>query len=507
MNIRDYCKQIQDMRLDASGKARIYDAFYKKKHRTSLIARWVSYSMYGAWIMGVSFALLIVLWLISRDDTSRFPGYRAIITNELYTRYVPDRGTYAQAAPLWYVLSITWDVTFTKDTHSLTRDSKTIHAEETIELNAWAEVSFLVNTTTQARIVWPAAFQLLSHDTWTPQEVWSSVTLNILYGTLIRVSPYTPTAFVQNPLAVHPQVQEQSVPRSSNTLIVKTKDVALTSSNDKQQIDVLIAVDDSDRHTIHNAWSSVIVEAFVNNEVVKQTIASQEVMTVAGDTITLVSQQEAQTIIQAIKDQSVAMSYDFSSTVWVVWWIWTLWWTLWWTVSWNTSTTPPVDSAGDTVVLPWSASLKKVMTDEQHSLFTQWVSPNTMNTYIHRLVSTYYNEQPELWQRIRELGLHIQSLYRVLSLDSDPSSAPYYAQATLSLAWLRSAWDHLMAAAQENFFVWPSAIRHLSGLVAWLDLLGNSRSQKTSLWLWLLTFEEIIQQYQLEWFAWYLILR
>jgi hypothetical protein len=38
-------------------------------------------------------------------------------------------------------------------------------------------------------------------------------------------------------------------------------------------------------------------------------------MTVAGDTITLVSQQEAQTIIQAIKDQSVAMSYDFSSTV------------------------------------------------------------------------------------------------------------------------------------------------------------------------------------------------
>jgi hypothetical protein len=52
---------------------------------------------------------------------------------------------------------------------------------------------------------------------------------------------------------VHPQVQEQSVPRSSNTLIVKTKDVALTSSNDKQQIDVLIAVDDSDRHTIHNA--------------------------------------------------------------------------------------------------------------------------------------------------------------------------------------------------------------------------------------------------------------
>jgi hypothetical protein len=492
MSLNRYFQQIQKTRLDPSSKARIFDAFYRKKQRVGILSRWLSYTLYGTWVMGAAFVLLIVLSLAGRDG-SPLPWYKAIVSNQFYTRYVPAGSSVAQAAPLWYLLSIEWDVTFSNENESIHSTTKTINANETIVLSSWASVAFLIHPATKAQIIGPAAFQLLRDGKWEQWISSNTITLHVLYGTLVRVSPYLPTTAITNPGSTDPfVVPSPSIPKTPHHLIVKTQDLAIKSQEPHKPLDVLISVSEQTHHSIHNAWWALVLEKVIDDAVVYTTLQALQSMTIQGDSLVIATPKEAKNLIDGLKDQSLVFSFpDIYET----------------DSSHNTSTTVWQINSQETQPSSVQETTKRVMSTTQHELFTQWVSPHSLNGYIHRIVTTYYNGLPEYWQRIRELGIHIQALYTILELSTNPDSITYYNQAYSSLAGVLWASRHLIDRIQEEYFIGPTPLHNLSGLVAWLSMLSSSRPPELDTTLWLLTFEEIIERYDLSSFPWYLILR
>lgn len=509
MKIKEYFTQIKKLRLSPLDVVEIYARISQKQSRQTLIGRRVKYAQYTTGI--VSVALLTVLWFSFFFGQQGTPGYKAIFTNDIFTRYQQTPGNFVKATPLWQIISAQGDITFSKGDRVFTQDVTDINPHERIELQAGAEVEFIISNTTKAKIIWPAAFELLEMG---ESRTTRDITLNVIYGTLIHVTTHTPTTtttVTSTPQQPNPP-DANEVATLTDNVIIKTREFELKRLRASDDIDVVIAVDEYENHTIQNNGGELVVEKFIDNEKVFTAVKSEQVITINEEWSAIASPEQALAISQAIKNQNIVTNYRLEQPLDV-----DLLDTTDQNIDTDTTATDSVaidaqtndeDSSSDTTLRQIEvAPTKKVMTEEQDRAMSQLLHASSLMDTVQRLVTARVNQTANSTQITRDLWNHINRIYDTLDLQLDSQVVNYYSQMNQSLQHLIIGVDQLIVKAEAAYFVWPTYINRMKGLLAWLIFLSELEPDPELQDMIPLTFQEIVEYFDLEQFQGYLFLR
>lgn len=476
MRIPEYFKHIQSITLSPIERVQLYQRFLDKMWRMILWKRWMTYARYTSVTVGSAACIILVTWYITRNNWSL---YQLASDNGIYMSYQKSPGMYAEAMSLGAILHAQWDIILSKDGQKI--DANQIANNEKIILQEWATLEFLINKTTKAKITWPAAFEL--QDLGETNNM-RDIAINLVYGDYLEVHTQQPVISDDT----QPDNTDASTP--TDNIIIKTKTFEVKRLRSWDTIDLVIKKDDSDHHTIENNGWELIVEKFIQDKKVFTSVKTEQVVAV-GDDVTLLADQ-AKLLSTAITNEAISTRYALDSGIDSAW------------PTVNTASIAPGDTPADVVLLSPS---KQVVTEEQTVRLDSLLSPSQLMNSVEWLVVAVLNNTPgEATTDAAAIASRIRGVYDVFGISLDSQVVWYYNKNSLSIKELTLITDQLMAKIDANYYVGPTYTKRLKWLLAWFLFLETATPVSNNTWA-SLTFDELVDRYNLAKFQGYLLLK
>lgn len=323
MKFTDYLTQLQSTTLSPESKELIFRRFEAKKPQKWFFARVTNYSRVATLSL-VAISLLGILYFSSfgGQESGEWKADDGLIT------FKAD-----PAQPLTYadeigtIIQTVWGVTITsngelKETDNLVSSDKVLLLE-------WAEMTFSVQDWVQAKIVWPAEFEV--------EKVEETYVINMLSGEFVELKSIDPAPVeevIDTPTQIAdstPIIKEKLQPKKSVKVIVKTPEFEVSSDTDDGEIDVTISTQDDGKQLVANTGAELMITRVIKDESVVTELKPQQTASINGEVtiadivaadpqITL-NEDQAQELVATLKDDltiSYAIDDEPTNTVAVV---------------------------------------------------------------------------------------------------------------------------------------------------------------------------------------------
>lgn len=483
MQISAYFKYIQTLRLSPLERVHMYQRFLNKMSRVITRKRRITYAKYTSVTLGCSAFIILVTGYVTRS----WSLYQLATENGMYMAYEKTPWSYAEAMTLGTILHAQGDIILSKDGQKV--NANEIANGEKIILQEGASLEFLINQSTKATINWPAAFELQDLGQTSNMH---DIAINLLYGDYLEVH-------TQQPEATTNEADDQRVASLPDNIIIKTKNFEVKRLRSSDKLNLVIKKGKEDGHTIQNNGGELVVEKFIQDKKVFTSVKTEQLVAI-GEDVTLVEDQ-AKLISQAITDQNITTSYSIEDQSPK-------------TLSSDVATATASDTPADVVLL---SSSKQVISEDQTARLDTLLSPSQLMFSVEAIVVAYLNGTPANGQpSANALAMRIKSVYDTLWISLDSQVISYYNKNNLSLKELTLSTDQLIAKIESNYYVWPTYTKRLKGILAWLLFLetatpvsGDTQTAAdgTTGATTPLTFDQLIEQYNLERFQGYLLLK
>lgn len=316
MKFLEYLQQQRDITLTDESKKLIYQRFLAKKRQWLWLSRMRTYARVGT----LSLLVVAVFGLFY------FSSYGP---QDLWERELNDGFIWFQqqkntqvtyADEIGTIIETIWEVQIYNQ--GVQKQSQDLVNNDKVLLLDWAELTFSVQEWVQAKIIWPAEFEL--------EKTGETYVINMLSWEYVQIKsvqiPQQEAIADRQPNLT----QEESEPVQ---LVVKTTEFEISSSNQDWDIDMTISAQDG-KQVVENTGVDVLITKVIQNEEVvtelktKQTAAINGEVTVVdmivADPQLALNDEQAQELAASLKED-LTISYkieDTTDTVSTDTWVW-----------------------------------------------------------------------------------------------------------------------------------------------------------------------------------------
>lgn len=208
------------------------------------------------------------------------------------------------ADEIWQIIATTWEVTITNNGEERSW-SWLVHADKVLLL-AWAELVFAMQWWVQAKIIWPAEFEL--------EKEGEAYLINMLSWEFVEIKSVeeqellTDREFVADapiPTPAKPAVQ----------VVVKTAEFEVSSDTTLGDIDMTITEKDG-KQIVENTWIDVIITKIIKDKTVVTELKSQQKAAINGEVHVAmitpdveITEKQAEALVENIKNNDLTIAY------------------------------------------------------------------------------------------------------------------------------------------------------------------------------------------------------
>jgi hypothetical protein len=304
MKFSTYIQQQQSLSLTPESKELIYKRFEAKKRQKLFVSKALRYTRVSAfWGLVIVVVGVAYLWSFGGKEVgTREVGEWLVQFNIDKTKQV------SYADEIWQIIETTGEVKIFANGKQ--KQASYLISSDKVLLLEWAALVFRVQDGVEAKIVWPAEFEL--------DKSWDVYVINMLSGEYVELK----SVEIEVPKTDRSFVLDQPNPLPKNVSVkVLVKTVAFEVESDSAAWDIDMTITGKEwTQVVENVGVDVIITKVIKDEKVvtqlksKQTASiNEEVEVLDMSQEQILDEEEALVLAELIKNQDLVISYTLDS--------------------------------------------------------------------------------------------------------------------------------------------------------------------------------------------------
>ena len=311
MKFLEFFDTLKQKRLSRESKDLIFQRFEAKKRHGLFIQKVNRFAR--VWVLS-----LFILWglaVVYMDSFSnQWQGGEWEFNEGFIWFNADDAAQVVYADDIWTIITTVGEVTIS---NNWVKKSWTwlAHADKVLLL-AWAELTFAMQWWVQAKIVWPAEFNIEKEN-----DVY---VINMLSGEFVQLKTVeevkeevlTEKEFVTNKPATTKTIEPSSV-----QVVVKTAEFEVSSDSTLGEIDMTITEKDG-KQIVENSGADVVITKLIKDEKVVTSLKTKQKASINGEVhIAMITpdldinEEQAEQLVETIKNNDLTISYKTEPTI------------------------------------------------------------------------------------------------------------------------------------------------------------------------------------------------
>ncbi len=313
MKFLDFFQFIKGQDLSRERKDLIFAAFQAKKRQWLFLQKMSVYTRVWALSLFIFAGLAVVyFWSIWWEEWNRELNDGFIWFN------IEEGSQVAYADEIWQIITTVGDVKITNNW--ITKSWSWLANADKVLLLVGAELVFEMQGWVQAKIIWPAEFELEKKD--------DKYLINMITGEFVEIKsvidteedqPLTDREFVAD---VPNDAPIKTTKDNINVqVIVKTPEFEVVSDTSRWDIDMTITTEEDGKQVVENVWTDVVITKIIKDETVITELKSQQKAAINWEVhIAMITpdieinEKQAEAIVENIKNNDLTISYKIEDS-------------------------------------------------------------------------------------------------------------------------------------------------------------------------------------------------
>ncbi len=305
MKIQDYFGSIKEKELSSTQKELIFRSFEAKKWHNLFVKKAAS------WVRPVSFAFsfaFLAWWIYF---LSYFSDIAKRESNDAYVALqIDEESSLSLASEVGEIIAVKGDVRISND--GIISESANLYLYDKVLLLDGAELVFTLQGDVEAKILWPAEFNL--------EKEGEAYVINMISWTFLEVRS------LEKKQEIAPEEEEQKdeeikskVAKKKFELIVKTEEFEVVSDAKSETIDMTIVEKDG-KQVVQNSGDNLIIRKIIEDKRVVTELKTQQMASINGviEVIALkagavLEEEEAVVVADSLKNSELTIAYQLGA--------------------------------------------------------------------------------------------------------------------------------------------------------------------------------------------------
>lgn len=275
MKFLEYIDHIKQQRLSKQQKELIFRSFQAKKRQNLWINKVARYAR----VATLSLMWWLVVGLLYFSNYSGDLGEWRVDDGFLWFD-LDENGSITYADEIGTIIQTIGDVSITNDGDTKEVGTSLANLDKVLLLDG-AELTFRVEDDVEAKIVWPAEFEL--------EKSWDTYVINMLAGEFMQITSVDIPTDTQeqavledtsNTKNIEPEVPAK---KKSVQLVVKTKEFEIAGNTEDGEIDLTVSQKDGKQVVENTGSNNLAITKVIKDERVVTELWSQQLASINGD--------------------------------------------------------------------------------------------------------------------------------------------------------------------------------------------------------------------------------